>query len=132
MYAIRSYYAMALISAYMEEIRLWFGKIAGPEGFVTKGDYIFYTTVKPAVEEGMKAIQISAASVKDFSAAYDITLFNPMFLGGIFVGSMMAFVFCAMTMKAVGRAAGAMVNEVRRQFREIAGIMEGKASYNFV
>lgn len=124
--------AMALISAYMEEIRLWFGKIAGPEGFVTKGDYIFYTTVKPAVEEGMKAIQISAASVKDFSAAYDITLFNPMFLGGIFVGSMMAFVFCAMTMKAVGRAAGAMVNEVRRQFREIAGIMEGKASYNFV
>jgi len=120
--------AMALISAYMEEIRLWFGKIAGPEGFVTKGDYIFYSTVKPAVEEGMKAIQISAASVKDFSAAYDITLFNPMFLGGIFVGSMMAFVFCAMTMKAVGRAAGAMVEEVRRQFREITGIMEGKAT----
>jgi K(+)-stimulated pyrophosphate-energized sodium pump len=76
----------------------------------------------------MKAIQISTASVKDFSTAYDISLFNPMFLGGIFVGSMMAFVFCAMTMKAVGRAAGAMVDEVRRQFREIAGIMEGKAT----
>ncbi|RKD87914.1 sodium-translocating pyrophosphatase [Mangrovibacterium diazotrophicum] len=120
--------AMALISAYMEEIRLWFGKIAGPEGFVSKGDYVFYTSVKPAVEEGMKAVQISAASVKDFSAAYDITLFNPLFLGGIFVGSMMAFVFCAMTMKAVGRAAGAMVEEVRRQFREIKGIMEGKAT----
>ena len=120
--------AMALISAYMEEIRLWFGKIAGPEGFVSKGDYIFYTSIKPAVEEGMKAVQISAASVKDFSAAYDITLFNPLFLGGIFVGSMMAFVFCAMTMKAVGRAAGAMVEEVRRQFREIKGIMEGKAT----
>ncbi|WP_423128839.1 sodium-translocating pyrophosphatase [Gaoshiqia sp. Z1-71] len=120
--------AMALISAYMEEIRLWFGKIAGPEGFVTKGDFVFYTTIKPAVEEGIQAIQISAASVKDFSAAYDITLFNPLFLGGIFLGSMMAFVFCAMTMKAVGRAAGAMVDEVRRQFREIAGIMEGKAT----
>ncbi|MFV0376955.1 MAG: sodium-translocating pyrophosphatase [Mangrovibacterium sp.] len=120
--------AMALISAYMEEIRLWFGKIAGPEGFVTKGDYVFYTSIKPAVEEGVKAVQISAASVKDFSAAYDITLFNPMFLGGIFIGSMMAFVFCAMTMKAVGRAAGAMVEEVRRQFREIKGIMEGKAT----
>ncbi len=120
--------AMALISAYMEEIRLWFGRIAGADGFVAKGDYVFYSTVKPAVEEGIKAIQISAASVKDFSAAYDITLFNPLFLGGIFVGSMMAFVFCAMTMKAVGRAAGAMVEEVRRQFREIAGIMEGKAT----
>ncbi|MCW0482775.1 sodium-translocating pyrophosphatase [Gaoshiqia sediminis] len=117
--------AMALISAYMEEIRLWFGKIAGPEGFVTKGEFVFYTSIKPAVAEGIEAIQISAASVKDFSAAYDITLFNPFFLGGIFIGSMMAFVFCAMTMKAVGRAAGAMVDEVRRQFREIKGILEG-------
>ncbi len=121
--------AMALISAYMEEIRLWFGKIAkAGEGFVRMGEYVFYNDVAPTVQEGVKAVQISAASVKDFSAAYDITLFNPLFLGGIFVGSMMAFVFCAMTMKAVGRAAGAMVEEVRRQFREIAGIMEGKAT----
>ncbi len=120
--------AMALISAYMEEVRLWFGKIAkGGEGFVTKGQYIFYNDVAPAVEEGFKAVKISAASVKDFSAAYDITLFNPLFLGGLFLGSMMAFLFSAMTMKAVGRAAGAMVDEVRRQFREIKGILEGKA-----
>ncbi len=121
--------AMALISAYMEEVRLWFGKIAsGGEGFVTKGSYVFYNDVMPAVEDGMQAIKISAASVKDFSAAYDITLFNPLFLGGIFLGSMMAFLFSAMTMKAVGRAAGAMVEEVRRQFREIKGILEGKAT----
>jgi len=120
--------AMALISAYMEEIRIWFGRIAGPDGFIQVGDYIFYNKIQPTVEEGMKAVQITAASMKDFSAAYDITIFNPLFLGGIFLGAMMAFVFCAMTMKAVGRAAGAMVDEVRRQFREIKGIMEGTAT----
>ncbi|MFB6319785.1 sodium-translocating pyrophosphatase [Saccharicrinis sp. FJH54] len=121
--------AMALISAYMEEVRLWFDKIAkAGEGFVSKGSYVFYHDVAPAVADGIKAVSISGASVKDLSAAYDITLFNPLFLGGIFIGSMMAFLFSAMTMKAVGRAAGSMVDEVRRQFREIKGILEGKAT----
>ena len=121
--------AMALISAYMEEVRLWFERIAkAGEGFITKGHYVFYNDVVPAIHDGFTAVKISAASVRDFSAAYDITLFNPLFLGGIFIGAMMAFLFCAMTMKAVGRAAGKMVDEVRRQFRDIKGILEGKAT----
>ena len=69
--------------------------------------------------------QAKAASVVDFVNAYDMTIMNPRLICGLFIGAMMAFVFCAMTMKAVGRAAGDMVNEVRRQFREIPGILDG-------
>ena len=62
---------------------------------------------------------------------YNVNLMNPLVLVGIFIGSMMAFAFCGLTMNAVGRAAGRMVDEVRRQFREIAGIMEGKAEPDY-
>ena len=122
--------AMALLAAYMEEVRLWLGKLADKsiDGIKQIGDTIFYTDHAPAAANGLKAVQLSTANIHDFVAAYDLSIFNPMLLGGIFIGAMMAFVFCAMTMKAVGRAAGAMVDEVRRQFREIPGIMEGKAT----
>jgi len=106
--------AMALLAAYIEEVRIWIARLAAEAGGIfAVGDVTF--TPQTA----------RAASVTDFVAAYDLTIMNPKLIGGLFIGGMMAFVFCAMTMKAVGRAAAAMVNEVRRQFREIEGIMEG-------
>jgi len=121
--------AMALLAAYMEEIRLWLGKMAdkATDGVFAVGDTVFYRgDLNPVVEAGQVAVQLESANIKDFVTAYDLSLFNPMLLGGIFVGSMMAFLFSALTMKAVGRAAGAMVDEVRRQFREMPGIMKGE------
>ncbi|MDQ1332291.1 MAG: K(+)-stimulated pyrophosphate-energized sodium pump, partial [Bacteroidota bacterium] len=120
--------ALALMAAYMEEIKLWLGRLAdkSPEGFKQIGDTIFYNSKVPsAVADGQTAVFLGTSNIKDFVAAYDLSVFNPVLLGGIFIGAMMAFLFSAMSMKAVGRAAGKMVDEVRRQFREIPGIMEG-------
>ncbi len=116
--------AMALLAAYMEEIRLWIVKLANQgDGLKEIGSTVFYTSKATEIPEG--AIDAHTASITDFVSAFDLSLFNPLLLGGLFIGAMMAFLFCAMSMKAVGRAAGKMVDEVRRQFREIKGIMEG-------
>ena len=103
--------AMALLAAYIEEVKMWVGKLAGEGTFM-----------------GMSAHTAEQSGIMDFVNLYDLHIMNPLLICGLFLGSMMAFVFCAMTMKAVGRAAGAMVNEVRRQFRDIPGIMEGTAT----
>ncbi|MDF7798774.1 sodium-translocating pyrophosphatase [Pontiellaceae bacterium B1224] len=100
--------AMALLAAYIEEVKIWIAKLAGDGTFA-----------------GYTAEQAEHAGIMDFVDSFDLHIMNPLLLCGLFIGGMMAFVFCAMTMKAVGRAAGAMVEEVRRQFREIPGIMEG-------
>ncbi|HMP76144.1 MAG TPA: sodium-translocating pyrophosphatase [Kiritimatiellia bacterium] len=72
-----------------------------------------------------KSLTSGKASLKDFMTLYDASLMNPKVLVGVFIGVLAVFVFSALTMKAVGRAAFAMVQEVRRQFKEKPGIMEG-------
>jgi K(+)-stimulated pyrophosphate-energized sodium pump len=107
--------ALALLASYVEEIKIALIRIGHATLQMANGDSI------PVVE----------ASFQDFMNYYNVTLMNPIVLTGIFIGSMMAFLFCGLTMNAVGRAAQDMVSEVRRQFRTIAGIMEGKAEPDY-
>ena len=106
---------LALLASYIEEIKI---------GLVRLGE----TTLQFA--DG-RSIDIAKASFSDFMIYYDVTLMNPKVLSGMFIGSMMAFMFCGLTMNAVGRAAGHMVEEVRRQFREIKGILTGEAEPDY-
>jgi K(+)-stimulated pyrophosphate-energized sodium pump len=75
--------------------------------------------------EEHQIVEVKKATMADFMQFYDVTLMNPKVLVGMFIGAMSTFVFCALTMKAVGRAAKGMVEEVRRQFRDRPGIMKG-------
>ena len=106
---------LALLASYVEEIKM---------GLLRLGETVLQFA------DG-RAIEVSKASFSDFMIYYDVTLMNPKVLAGMFLGSMMAFMFCGLTMNAVGRAAGHMVEEVRRQFREIPGILTGKAEPDY-
>ena len=102
--------ALALLASYVEEIKLALIRVG------------------QALPNGIDAAK---ATLVDFMNAYNVNLMNPVVLVGVFIGAMMAFVFCGMTMNAVGRAAQKMVEEVRRQFSTIKGILEGEAEPDY-
>ncbi|MDY0015870.1 MAG: sodium-translocating pyrophosphatase [Bacteroidales bacterium] len=105
---------LALLASYIEEIKMGLERIG--------------TTT---IEVSGRIIETSSASFTDFMIYYDVNLMNPRLLVGMFIGSMMAFVFCGLTMNAVGRAAQHMVEEVRCQFREIKGILTGEGTPDY-
>ncbi|HQB27834.1 MAG TPA: sodium-translocating pyrophosphatase, partial [Paludibacter sp.] len=113
--------ALALLASYIEEIKIALVRIANAasDGLVAVGSKM------------MDAEAIKLASFGDFMDFYNVNLMNPIVLVGVFAGAVMAFLFCGLTMNAVGRAAQSMVEEVRRQFREIKGIMQGKAEPDY-
>ena len=114
--------ALALLASYVEEIKIALVRVAehASNGLAQITDNIALT-----------AEEIHAASLVDFMNYYEVNLMNPKVLIGVFIGAMMSFLFCGLTMNAVGRAAQKMVEEVRRQFREIKGILEGKAEPDY-
>jgi len=95
---------LALLASYIEQIRVYLGQNGVTE---------------------VNGVELEGMTMELFMEAFRVNPLNPMFLLGMFIGAMVAFYFCALTMSAVGRAANEMVEEVRRQFREIPGIMEG-------
>ncbi|HPX07777.1 MAG: sodium-translocating pyrophosphatase [Tenuifilaceae bacterium] len=107
--------ALALLASYIEEIKIGLMRLG--ENILTFADG---TTIATA-----------EATIVDFMEYYQVTMINPIVLTGILIGAMMAFLFSGLTMNAVGRAAQKMVEEVRRQFREIKGIMEGEAEPDY-
>jgi len=106
--------SLALLASYLEEIKI---------GLMHIGTN--------TLQIGERVVSVSQATIPDFMEYFQVTLMNPKVLAGLFIGSAMAFLFCGLTMNAVGRAAQKMVEEVRRQFREIAGIMDGSGKPDY-
>ena len=107
--------SLALLAAYLEEVRLVLSELQGIETVQIEG----------------QTVAVATMTIPDFIAFYNLSLLNPAVLIGLFAGAATAFFFSAMTMRAVGHAAGDMVEEVRRQFREDEGILKGTSDPDY-
>jgi K(+)-stimulated pyrophosphate-energized sodium pump len=115
--------ALALLAAYIEEIKVGISRLFTSGGWT---EYIFPdNTIITSGEE------LHHFGFADFMSLFEVHLMNPKTLVGLFLGAMMAFMFSGLTMNAVGRAAAKMVEEVRRQFREIKGILTGETEPDY-
>ncbi|MGN0835455.1 MAG: sodium-translocating pyrophosphatase [Candidatus Spyradosoma sp.] len=124
--------ALALLASYIEEIRIALLRIVnGGDLDALPAGLSRLVEADNGVTAQNLAEKIQTGTFVDFMTWYDVTLMNPRVLAGMFIGSMMAFLFCGLTMNAVGRAAQSMVVEVRRQFREIPGILEGTGTPDY-
>ena len=109
--------ALALLASYVEEIKIAMARaVENGQTFIDNAGQVFNP---------------ETADMVQFMEFFQVNLMNPKVLVGAFIGGMAAFLFCGLTMGAVGRAAQSMVEEVRRQFREIKGILEGKATPDY-
>lgn len=106
--------ALALLASYIEEIKIGLAHIG-----------------QTVIEVAGRSVEVASATIPDLMTYYDVNLMNPTVLVGVFIGAMMSFLFCGLTMNAVGRAAQKMVAEVRRQFREIKGILTREATPDY-
>ena len=106
--------ALALLASYIEEIKIALERVG-----------------EQVVAVGGSLVKAADASILDILNNYHVSLMNPTVLAGVFIGAMMAFLFCGLTMNAVGRAASKMVVEVRRQFHEIKGILTGEGTPDY-
>jgi len=107
--------ALALLASYIEEIKAGMTHIIHRSGEIAVGAGKVFSNIEDVARIG----------IKEFMSLFEVNLMNPKVIVGIFLGSMMSFLFSGLTMKAVGRAASAMVDEVRRQFRDMPGILKG-------
>ena len=113
--------ALALLASYIEELKIGIHRL-----METSGKYLF-----PNGFQITDSADLNKLGLNDFMNYFQVHLMNPVVLIGVFIGAMMAFLFTGLTMNAVGRAAGKMVDEVRRQFREIKGILTGEAEPDY-